>query len=107
MGEVSFDVKDLLIELRNDVRAIDTKLELKADRERVHMLANDLAAMRLEMVANKIVVEDVRRNGVVLEDHGGRLDAIESYKNKVVGGFAVLVVIVGVLGARALYVLVG
>jgi hypothetical protein len=46
-GTVRFQVKDLLTKIDVKLEKIDTKLDMKADRSRVHELAADMAALRL------------------------------------------------------------
>jgi len=41
-GNVEFGVKELFLEIREDIRAIDTRLSLKADQSELESLANKL-----------------------------------------------------------------
>lgn len=69
-ADVRFTVKELLVELRHDLRSIDTKLELKADSERLAKLERQL----------ELSEEKLER----------RLDLLEAGRNKILGGLAVV-----------------
>ena len=64
--EIAFSVKELLETLNQKVDVIDQKLDLKADRDRVHDLQNRMAALELTAV---------RREGPII-------DEIRSYEKR-------------------------
>jgi len=97
--QVAFSTKELLVEVRNDVRAINLKLDSKADRERVHALAADLAALQLKHTARS---GELAQALVAVIDHGHRLDAVEGWRSTIIGGFAVATLFFGL--ASALFV---
>jgi len=66
-------IRDLLLEVRADIRAIDIKLESKADRTRVHELANEINVVKLERATEKRLME-------VLPDHEARLRGLERFR---------------------------
>jgi len=66
-------IRDLLLEVRADIRSIDVKLEGKADRERVHQLANEINVVKLERATEKRLME-------VLPDHEARLRGLERFR---------------------------
>lgn len=71
---VRFTVKELLIDLKGDIKGIDAKLDLKADSELVHGLAT-------------------------------RLDALEDWRNRVLGAVAVAILAVPFLTGLVVYAL--
>lgn len=89
--DVAFTVKELLLELRQDVKAIDSKLDQKADRERVH----DLAATVASMMLSKADRADVRTLEL-------QVKAMETMNAKILGGLAVVAAIAGTVLARLL-----
>jgi hypothetical protein len=99
---ISYDIKDLLVELKADLRQIDGKLDMKADRERVHDLQNDVSSLKLTQAARE---EVFRRSQVALEEHDRRLDDVERWRSLLVGGFAAASLFFGVAGALFVYVL--
>lgn len=66
-------IRDLLLEVRADIRSIDIKLEGKADRTRVHELANELNVIKLERATEKRLTE-------ILPDHETRLRGLERFR---------------------------
>lgn len=103
-NSISFSVKELLIELREDIRSIDTKLELKADRDRVHEIVNDLASLRLTMTAREPLIEEFRRTQLQVDKMDSRLDEVESWRNRTLGAAGVIALFMGLITALLLYV---
>lgn len=120
-GQVAFSVKELLGYLRTELHdglrgmedrltSIDLKLDLKADRGRVHELQTELATLRFESTARASLVEEFRtlqkyvyeelprllkeRDTQIvdlLEPMNQRITRIEDLKNRILGGSAVVV----------------
>lgn len=65
--------RDILLEVRADVRSIRMELENKADRARVHELANEIHLVKLEHASD-------RRDIAVLPDHETRLRGLERFR---------------------------
>jgi hypothetical protein len=86
-GTVRFQVKDLLTKIDVKLEKIDTKLDMKADRSRVHELAADLNALRLKMaLAEQVAAE--------LPTTLDRVESLEAWRNRMVGAFVVLSLVV-------------
>lgn len=100
MSEASngLSFRELLLELRADVRSIDAKLDNKADRGRVHDLAATIAAIRLERSAETIIraaqTDDIR-------ELKRTLDSLQAFRWKISGGVLVVAALAGTLLARA------
>src|SRR5262245_13506085 len=60
-GDVGYPINELLLDLKADVRAIDAKLDLKADRDAVHDLRNQIAAIQLEQSARRHLIDDFNK----------------------------------------------
>ena len=92
---VSYSVKELLSQINDKVDKIDAKLDQKADRDRVHVVENRVAALELVNAGSMPVlnqVVDVRKD---VED-------LKSWRNRLIGAFG-LALFVGAAGlARAL-----
>jgi hypothetical protein len=77
-------IRDLILEIRQDVRAMDTKLEDKADRDRVHDLANDVSAIKLDRAAERASQSSdlvfIRSRIEALPDHEVRLRTLERFR---------------------------
>jgi hypothetical protein len=82
-GTVRFQVKDLLTKIDVKLEKIDTKLDMKADRSRVHELAADLNALRLKVALSEQIAAE-------LPTTLDRVEALEAWRNRLVGGTVVL-----------------
>lgn len=82
--ERGLSIRDLLLEVRKDIRVIDAKLEGKADRARVHEILSDIAEIRLDRVRTAAVqAEDIsfiRSRIETLPDHEIRLRTLERFR---------------------------
>jgi hypothetical protein len=86
-GTVRFQVKDLLTKIDVKLEKIDTKLDMKADRSRVHELAADLAALRLKVaLAEQVAAE--------LPTTLDRVESLERWRTFISGITVVLTVLV-------------
>jgi hypothetical protein len=66
---------------------IDTKLDMKADRSRVHELAADLSALRLKVaLAEQVAAE--------LPTTLDRVESLEAWRNRIAGAVVVLSLVV-------------
>lgn len=81
---VSYTVKELLDRIERKVDLIDQKLDLKADRERVHDVANRLAAIELANAARVPLLEQFR-------DAQQEIAALQSWRNRMIGAVALAV----------------
>ena len=96
-GSVRFSVKELLLELRRDVAAIDAKLDLKADRERVHQLASEIAAVNLFLAAERAKRDELdRETRTGLND----IDSLKTWRNRLAGGLVVVGALSGAIAAH-------
>lgn len=86
-SEKVFTVKELLIELRRDVALIDAKLDNKADRQRVHDLANEINVIKLERAGEATIrlryMEEFRESQ-------RDLIALKVWRNRLAGGLVVV-----------------
>jgi hypothetical protein len=86
-GTVRFQVKDLLTKIDVKLEKIDTKLDMKADRSRVHELASDLATLQLKVaLAEKVAAE--------LPTTLDRVESLEAWRNRMAGAVVVLSLVV-------------
>ena len=93
---VSYTVKELLAQINQKVNSIDVKLDQKADRERVHVVENRVAALEL---LNAGSVNPVLSQVV---DFRKDIDDLKSWRNRLVGAFT-LAMLLGAAGwAQAL-----
>lgn len=70
---IRYTVKELLLDLKADVRAIDAKLDLKADRDSVHQIRNDIAAIQLEQSARRHLIEEFKDVQEKVDSHERRI----------------------------------
>ena len=84
VSDDGLSLRDLMIEVRQDIRNIDVKLEQKADRSRVHELISEVAAQRLTAITDKsLVAADlafIREKIEDLPDHEIRLRVLERFR---------------------------
>lgn len=66
-------IRDLLLEVRADVRSLKLEMESKADRVRVHELANEIHRVTLERALDTRLME-------ALPDHEIRLRGLERFR---------------------------
>lgn len=90
-GAVSYTVKELLDRIDRKVDNIDTKLDLKADRDRVHDVSNRLATLELARAASEPLYEQFRLAQREIEE-------LQTWRNRLLGATALAVF----LGASAL-----
>jgi Lon protease-like protein len=93
--EVAYTVKELLDRIERKVDNIDAKLDLKADRDRVHDVTNRLAALELLNAGNRHVLTEVSDQKTEIED-------LKLWRNRLAGGMAVAVFLGGAAFVRAL-----
>jgi hypothetical protein len=86
-GTVRFQVKDLLTKIDVKLEKIDTKLDMKADRSRVHELAADMAALRLQMALNEQAAVEFR-------ELQPTVDGLVAWRNRLAGAVVVLAALV-------------
>jgi hypothetical protein len=80
-------VKDLLTKIDVKLEKIDTKLDMKADRERVHELAADLNALRLQVALSEQIAAE-------LPTTLDRVESLEAWRNRMAGAVVVLSLVV-------------
>src|SRR3954467_11641308 len=88
---VRFTVKELLLDLRADVKNIDAKLDQKADRSRVHDLSNLIAATNLAKADRADVIA-----------LAAKVERLDTLRDKFLGASAVLAAISGTILGRLL-----
>jgi len=98
-ADIRYSVKDLLKDLRDELRSINSQLALKADRDRVHDLANDVAAIRMEMAARASFVTEFREEQKRQLAQDEAIKSLEGFRNWVRGGLALAFVGIPVLVA--------
>ena len=94
-GEVAYTVKELLDRIERKVDNIDTKLDLKADRDRVHDVSNRIAALELLNAGQTPVMQQFSDARTDIED-------LKLWRNRLAGGLAVAVFLGGAAFLRAL-----
>lgn len=82
-GRIVYTTKELLGRLDQKLDLIDMKLDSKADRDRVHDLANRTAALELQAGLRARLVDEVRETQA-------RVTLLETWRNRLAGGFAAL-----------------
>ena len=82
-GAVVYTTKELLARIEAKVDAIDTKLDSKADRLRVHELSGDFAAIRLLLAGYPTHLAE-------LQELKKQVDGLRYWKAGVVGAFLLL-----------------
>ena len=75
---VQYPLKDVLDRIEGKVDAIDTKLDLKADRDRLHDMANRVATLEL-LNAGQVPMFDHFRQAQV------DIDQLKTWRNRVIG----------------------
>ena len=96
-ADIRYTTKELLADIRADLRAMNVKMELKADRETVHKVQNDLAAIRLEAERRLAIIEEFRREQSRNDRQDEAIQSLESYRNRIVGAVGVLAVLVATI----------
>lgn len=90
-------LRELILELRADVRNIDIKLEHKADRQRVHDLANEINVMKIQRAAEAAARAEYDRK---VGDLQLEMLSMRNWRNRLAGGLAVVGAFSGALGAH-------
>ena len=86
-GTVRFAVKDLLTRIDGKLEKIDTKLDMKADRQRVHELTSELAGLRLKVALAEQAAAEFRETQPTI-------DALVAWRNRLAGAVVVLAALV-------------
>lgn len=95
VGGVQYTVKELLDRIERKVDNIDAKLDLKADRERVHEIAARVAALELLNAGHGHVIQGFTKVGKEIED-------LKSWRNRIIGAVSLAVFLGATALARAL-----
>lgn len=97
-------IRDLLLEVRKDIRVMDAKLEGKADRARVHEIITELATLKLDRAAERANQSSdlafIRQRIEALPDHEIRLRSLERFRYAI-PSVAVLGLLAGAVSAAA------
>lgn len=96
ISNVSFTVKELLMDLKADVRAIDSKLDQKADRERVHGLASEISAINLLLASLTVELKEVGAMKAAVT-------SLTAWRNRTVGALTVIGLFTGALSGHVLH----
>ena len=91
---VEYTVKELLDRIDRRVESIDGKLDLKADRERVHDLTNRVATLELLNAGQVPMLQQFSDSRKDIED-------LKLWRNRLVGAVGLAVFIGGAAFARA------
>ena len=82
-GSIRYSVKELLLEIRKDVAAIDAKLDFKADRGRVDDLANQLGVLNMQQPMRERLIVEFRET----QDE---VKSLQAWRNRLAGGLLVV-----------------
>lgn len=104
-ADIRYTTKELLAEIRAELRAMNVKLELKADRETAQRLASDIAALKLEQERRRSIIEEFRREQVRNDHQDEALQALEGWRNRVVGALALVILGVPLVTGVIVYAL--
>ena len=96
-ADIRYTTKELLADIRADLRAMNVKMELKADRETVHKVQNDIAAIRLESERRLAIIDEFRREQARNDRQDDAIASLEQYRNRIIGAVGVLTVVLGSL----------
>ena len=87
-GENGYTARDMLDKIViPKLDAIDEKLDNKADRLRVHDLATELSAMRLEYSATQLIQQAMRDD---VRELKRETESLRGWRNKCIGGLLIL-----------------